>query len=89
MEKLSYFLVDCNACVSHIRYLMKRGQGNDVTVDALYVSNHDAVANNSIQQFFCYRCYKIIITIEKLYPHNDEYKYPLDNFLCHNLFAEL
>jgi len=30
-----------------------------------------------------------LITIEKLYTCNDEYKYPLDSFLCHNLFAEL
>jgi len=32
---------------------------------------------------------KQTLKIEKLYTYNDEYKYPLDSFLCQNLFAEL
>jgi len=91
MEKLSYSyqIVTC-ACHTFVTYLFAARPGEwRHTADALrYVIHHDVVANNAMQQCWCYAI-KTTIKIEKLYTYNDGYTYALDSFLCHNLFAEL
>jgi len=79
----SVFAISCQivtraTCVSHIRYLFICSKARH------YVRHHGALAKQR-----CCCTIKLTITIGNLSIYNDECKYPLDSFLCHNLFAEL
>jgi len=85
---------ECNDYVSHIRYLIICSEARRMT-SHWCVSHRDTVTNNACSPALLLlgsiQLKWTITIVGKLYPVTitNIYKYPLDRFLCHNLYAEL